>query len=237
MRSPPNRCSTSTSCICSFMSRMCRSAMSNSRLEVSCKWSSRLRSSSPKARTICPDVGSASMAKACGVLGQSTCAISSPRSVLTIACWPRANDAPAAASNSPRWRMDPCRTMYFIGTPPVVALSIVSLMPFLDLFALQSKLKRSHVQLHHVLVVQNVLTPDRLAIEDAGAPDARRLEPLDEVLVNPARELVHRAADGQREGRFHVGRLSRRFRVNPHHVQPAIECRTQLFEPGTVQRG
>ncbi len=55
------------------------------------------------------------------------------------------------------------------------------------------------MQLDHVLVLHDVVAADGLAVERRRAPDAGRLQPLLEVLVDVPGELRDRAADGAGE--------------------------------------
>src|SRR5439155_18897561 len=88
----------------------------------------------------------------------------------------------------------------------------------------------SNVQLHNILVLQNMLASNGLPIVDAGAPDAGRLEVVEKVPMDDACQFEERAAARAGEGRFHVGRLARLFGVDPNHVEEAIERCPQLFE-------
>ena len=75
------------------------------------------------------------------------------------------------------------------------------------------------VQLDHVAVVQLVVALDGLPVEDAGAPDPRRLQRMLEVPMNLPGQIQDRAADGKRERPGPIGRLARDLRIDSHHSQ------------------
>jgi len=52
----------------------------------------------------------------------------------------------------------------------------------------------SHVELDHVPIRENAFEPDGLSIENPLPPDARRLDLLDELLVNDLCQITYRRA-------------------------------------------
>ena len=66
----------------------------------------------------------------------------------------------------------------------------------------------SGAQLDHVLVVEDVVAADRLAIVDRAPPDARGLHRVLEIAVNSPGQLRNRAADSRRKRICHVRRLA-----------------------------
>ena len=63
------------------------------------------------------------------------------------------------------------------------------------------------MQLNHVLIAQNVVAADGLAVERAAAPDARRLDRVFEIAVNLHGQFRDRAADGGVNGLVMSGGL------------------------------
>src|SRR5712692_6978761 len=67
----------------------------------------------------------------------------------------------------------------------------------------------SNMQLHDILIMQNMIAFHRLPVVDARTPDARGLEAVGKITVNQGGHFNQRAAGGAGEGRGQIGRFAR----------------------------
>src|SRR5260370_39670554 len=89
----------------------------------------------------------------------------------------------------------------------------------------------SQVQFHDVLVVQDMLAADGLAVEDPRAPDTRGFEAGGEIAVHQASHLDQSAAGWTGKGGSQIRRLARLLGVNANDMEEPVQGRAQLFQP------
>ncbi len=92
------------------------------------------------------------------------------------------------------------------------------------------------MQFHHVLILEYVIPPYGLPVKDAPSPDAGHAQFLQEIVVDTAGQVLHRAAFGEDKGLFPVRFLPRHFGINADDLQPLKNFPLQALQAVTVQR-
>ena len=90
------------------------------------------------------------------------------------------------------------------------------------------------MQLNDVLVAEDMVTADRLAVVDAGAPDACGFEVVREVAMNQRRHVDQRAAGRTGEGGRQIGGLAGLLGIDPNDVEEPIDRIAHVFKAGAM---